>query len=345
MPYSFVASSRILGLTVQYGTSMYLFLKQWTYGACSVFQWMMPQLKDHHSMNLLALMNEKDSAIRERDHALAEKKAAIAERDMAFAQRDAAMAERNAAIVERDNALAALELARTNGFNTNNGNGFHQHQGPPLHGTKNIHHHDQLSHVQSSPLQLADSPYDHAREMHISEAYPIATAPGCIGKGKKPRKNNTQASPLKRPSGVLRKTKKAASEWKNRGMSGGGEDSTRASVMKNEWKDQDLGLNQVPFDESTMPAPACSCTGELRQCYKWGNGGWQSSCCTMSMSMYPLPVMPNRRHARMGGRKMSGSAFTKLLSRLAAEGHDLSTPVDLKDHWAKHGTNRYITIR
>src|SRR6185503_13179982 len=134
MPYSFVASSRILGLTVQYGTSMYLFLKQWTYGACSVFQWMMPQLKDHHSMNLLALMNEKDSAIRERDHALAEKKAAIAERDMAFAQRDAAMAERNAAIVERDNALAALELARTNGFNMNNGNGFHQHQVPPLNG-------------------------------------------------------------------------------------------------------------------------------------------------------------------------------------------------------------------
>src|SRR5688572_20534302 len=110
------------------------------------------QLKDHQSMNLLALMNEKDSAIRERDHALAEKKAAIAERDMAFAQRDAAMAERNAAIVERDNALAALELARTNGFNMNSGNGFHQ--GPPLNGTKNIHHHDHLSHVQTSPLQL-----------------------------------------------------------------------------------------------------------------------------------------------------------------------------------------------
>ncbi|KAK8454720.1 hypothetical protein SEVIR_4G020300v4 [Setaria viridis] len=225
----------------------------------------------------------------------------------------------------------------------NNGNGFHQV--PPLNGTKNIHNHDQLSHVQTSPLQLADSPYDHTREMHISEAYPITTAPSSIGKGKKPRKNSSQASPLKRPSGVLRKTKKVAGDWKNGGMSGGGEDSARASVMKNEWKDQDLGLNQVPFDESTMPAPACSCTGELRQCYKWGNGGWQSSCCTMSMSMYPLPVMPNRRHARMGGRKMSGSAFTKLLSRLAAEGHDLSTPVDLKDHWAKHGTNRYITIR
>ncbi|KAJ1257798.1 hypothetical protein BS78_10G023600 [Paspalum vaginatum] len=306
-------------------------------------QWMLPQrqLKDHHSINLLALMNEKDSAIRERDHALAEKKAAIAERDMAFAQRDAAMAERNAAILERNNALAELELARTNGSNMSNGNGFHQ--GTPLNGTKIIHHHDQLSHVQTSPLQLADSPYDHGREMHISEAYPIAAAPGSIGKCKKPRKNNPQASPLKRPSGVLRKTKKATGDWKNAGMIG--EDSTRASVMKNEWKDQDLGLNLVAFDESTMPAPACSCTGELRQCYKWGSGGWQSSCCTMNMSMYPLPVMPNRRHARMGGRKMSGGAFTKLLSRLAAEGHDLSTPVDLKDHWAKHGTNRYITIR
>lgn len=305
-------------------------------------QWMIPQrqMKDHHSMNLLALMSERDNAIMERDHALAEKKAALAERDMAFAQRESAMVERNAAIVERDNALAALELARTNGFNVNNGNGF-----PPgsLSGTKNFHHHDQLSHAQSSPRQLADSPYDHSKEMHISEAYPISIASGNAGKIKRSKKNSS--SPMKRPSGVLRKTKKATGDWRDVGMSGGGEDPARESVMKNEWKDQDLGLNQVAYDESSMPAPSCSCTGKLRQCYKWGNGGWQSSCCTMSMSMYPLPVMPNKRHARMGGRKMSGSAFTKLLSRLAGEGHDLSTSVDLKDHWAKHGTNRYITIR
>ncbi|URD98806.1 GAGA binding protein-like family [Musa troglodytarum] len=65
----------------------------------------------------------------------------------------------------------------------------------------------------------------------------------------------------------------------------------------------------------------------------------------MTLSMYPLPVIPNKRHARVAGRKMSGSAFRKLLSRLAAEGYDLSLPVDLKDHWAKHGTNRYITIK
>ncbi|CAH8307111.1 unnamed protein product, partial [Eruca vesicaria subsp. sativa] len=53
--------------------------------------------------------------------------------------------------------------------------------------------------------------------------------------------------------------------------------------------------------------------------------------------MHPLPALPNKKHARVGGRKMSGSAFNKLLSRLAAEGHrDLSNSVDLKDHWAKH---------
>ncbi|KVH87496.1 GAGA binding-like protein [Cynara cardunculus var. scolymus] len=78
---------------------------------------------------------------------------------------------------------------------------------------------------------------------------------------------------------------------------------------------------------------------------KWGNGGWQSSCCTTTMSMYPLPSLPNKRHARVGGRKMSGNVFNKLINRLAAEGHDLSNPVDLKEHWAKHGTNRYITIK
>ncbi|KAG6588409.1 Protein BASIC PENTACYSTEINE4, partial [Cucurbita argyrosperma subsp. sororia] len=99
------------------------------------------------------------------------------------------------------------------------------------------------------------------------------------------------------------------------------------------------------FKAAQEETPICSCTGLARQCYKWGNGGWQSSCCTTHMSMYPLPHMPNKRHARMGGRKMSGSVFTKLLSRLAAAGHDLSVPVDLKDHWARHGTNRYITIR
>ncbi|XWS40120.1 hypothetical protein CRYUN_Cryun18bG0112700 [Craigia yunnanensis] len=119
---------------------------------------------------------------------------------------------------------------------------------------------------------------------------------------------------------------------------------TEVKKCKTEWNGQDIGLNMVNFDETRMPVPVCSCTGVPRQCYKWGNGGWQSSCCTTTMSSYPLPQMPNKRHARVGGRKMSGSVFTKLLSRLAAEEQDLSIPLDLKNYWARHGTNRYITI-
>ncbi|KAL2471809.1 Protein BASIC PENTACYSTEINE6 [Abeliophyllum distichum] len=81
---------------------------------------------------------------------------------------------------------------------------------------------------------------------------------------------------------------------------------------KPDWKDQDLGLNEVAFDESTMPVPVCSCTGVFRPCYKWGNGGWQSSCCTTNLSMYPLPAVPNKRHARVGGRKMSGAGWGRV---------------------------------
>ncbi|CAM8912553.1 unnamed protein product [Rhodiola kirilowii] len=44
-------------------------------------------------------------------------------------------------------------------------------------------------------------------------------------------------------------------------------------------------------------------------------------------------------------KKNERRAYNKLLTRLAQEGHDLSNPVDLKDNWAKHGTNRYITIK
>ncbi|KNA15123.1 hypothetical protein SOVF_101030 [Spinacia oleracea] len=115
--------------------------------------------------------------------------------------------------------------------------------------------------------------------------------------------------------------------------------------VKKEWDGKKMGLNRVDYDDSVMPSPGCSCTGVFRQCYKWGNGGWQSACCTTTVSVYPLPPVPNKRYARIGGRKMSASAFSKLLSELAMEGFDLSVPVDLKNRWSKHGTNRYITIK
>ncbi|KAE9450341.1 hypothetical protein C3L33_17771, partial [Rhododendron williamsianum] len=75
------------------------------------------------------------------------------------------------------------------------------------------------------------------------------------------------------------------------------------------WKES-LGLNQINFDENTMPAPVCSCTGLPQPCYKWGNGGWH-----------------------------------RLAARPPSEGQDLSIPLDLKDHWSKHGSNRYSALK
>ncbi|XAR64172.1 hypothetical protein NMG60_11024415 [Bertholletia excelsa] len=300
-------------------------------------QWLMqhqPSMKQ-----IMAIMAERDNAIQERNLAISEKKAALAERDMAILQRDSAIQERNSAIMERDNAIATLQY-RENAMNSGNISPC-----PPgcqiSRGVKHIHH---PVHPQT---HMGDTSYN-SRDMHnMNDSLPIspvASEPAKSKRSKKP-KEPKMMTPNKKPSKSSKKVKREGEDLnkmmfgKSHDMGGGGE------VSKPDWKDQDLGLNQVAFDESTMPVPVCSCTGVPRPCYKWGSGGWQSSCCTTTMSVYPLPAVPNKRHARVGGRKMSGSAFSKLLSRLAAEGHDLSNPVDLKNHWAKHGTNRYITIK
>lgn len=296
-------------------------------------------------------MAERDAAIQERNLAISEKKSAIAERDIAFMQRDQAIAERNNAIMERDNAIATLQY-RENSLNSSNVSCPPGCQIP--RGVKHMHHpqHNvhQLPHMNETSYS--------SREMQTNEELPINPAASQASKSRRTKraKENKEMSPNKKASRTPKKVKRESedlnalmfgksNEWKG-GQELAGEDLNKQIVVsKSDWKGQDLGLNQVTFDESTMPPPVCSCTGVQRQCYKWGNGGWQSSCCTTTLSMYPLPAVPNKRHARIGGRKMSGSAFNKLLSRLAAEGHDLSAPVDLKNHWAKHGTNRYITIK
>ncbi|KAJ8762260.1 hypothetical protein K2173_007416 [Erythroxylum novogranatense] len=314
-------------------------------------QWLMqPQPSMKQIMGIIA---ERDAAIHERNLALSEKKAAIAERDMAFLQRDSAIAERNNAVMERDNAIAALQY-RENSLVSGNMSSC-----PPgcqnSRGVRHIHH---PQHNANHLPHMNETEYG-TREMQSSDAVPVVPVASDAAKSRRgKRTKDTKIPPTnKKPSKSPRKIKKESEdlnkimfskshEWKNEDMSGGSDDSNKHMVAsKSDWKGQDLGLNQIAYDESTMPAPVCSCTGVFRQCYKWGNGGWQSSCCTTTLSMYPLPAVPNKRHARVGGRKMSGSAYSKLLSRLAAEGHDLSNPVDLKEHWAKHGTNRYITIK
>lgn len=114
---------------------------------------------------------------------------------------------------------------------------------------------------------------------------------------------------------------------------------------KREKKNLNIDIDRTNFDLSGVPSPFCSCTGMPRICYKWGSGGWQSSCCTINISEYPLPMSCTRPGTRMAGRKMSNGAYVKLLLKLSAEGHDLSHPLDLKGHWARHGTNKFVTIK
>nr|KYP41185.1 hypothetical protein KK1_037445 [Cajanus cajan] len=116
----------------------------------------------------------------------------------------------------------------------------------------------------------------------------------------------------------------------------------RARVPK---KTTEIVINGIDMDISSIPIPVCSCTGAPQQCYRWGSGGWQSACCTTGMSIYPLPMSTKRRGARIAGRKMSIGAFKKVLEKLAAEGYNFSNPIDLRTYWAKHGTNKFVTIR
>ncbi|PKA56082.1 Barley B recombinant-like protein B [Apostasia shenzhenica] len=150
---------------------------------------------------------------------------------------------------------------------------------------------------------------------------------------KKRSKGQGRPSKASRPN----KTKKA-----NATRDGSANPSAKVRSVK---KKMDMVINGIDLDLSGMPAPVCTCTGQGQQCYRWGAGGWQSACCTTIISMYPLPMSTKRRGTRIAGRKMSQGAFKKVLEKLAGEGQDFSSPIDLKPFWAKHGTNKFVTIR
>jgi len=152
-----------------------------------------------------------------------------------------------------------------------------------------------------------------------------------------PLKKRSQGRPIKAPK--QKKPKKVNNQAR--------EDPNNGALSKGKAGKKSTGLviNGIDLDLSGIPPPVCSCTGNLQQCYRWGIGGWQSACCTTSISVYPLPMSTKRRGARIAGRKMSQGAFKKVLEKLAGEGHNLSNPIDLKTFWAKHGTNKFVTIR
>ncbi|KAF3611461.1 hypothetical protein DY000_02045326 [Brassica cretica] len=123
------------------------------------------------------------------------------------------------------------------------------------------------------------------------------------------------------------------------------EESDKSIKVKQAKKSVDFVINGVNMDISGLPVPVCTCTGAPQQCYRWGCGGWQSACCTTNISMHPLPMSTKRRGARISGRKMSQGAFKKVLEKLASDGFNFGNPIDLKSHWARHGTNKFVTIR
>ena len=151
-----------------------------------------------------------------------------------------------------------------------------------------------------------------------------------------PAKKRAAVSVPKTPKS--KKPKKNPAVPKENGSSSG----QRSKAVK---KSMDVVINGIDLDISGIPIPVCSCTGTPQQCYRWGCGGWQSACCTTTISMYPLPMSAKRRGARIAGRKMSQGAFKKVLEKLAAEGYNFANPIDLRSHWAKHGTNKFVTIR
>lgn len=238
-----------------------------------------------------------------------ERNAAIKECDRAIAEKKAALLERDTAIQQRDAAVAERDNALRERDNAIAALQFHEY-------TTNA--------LWSCVVRgLKRTKHPTTGEDFIIDAYPITAI---LPDAAKSKKNTTTDS------------SRSVNQDLNINMTKDGSEA--------EWESLELNsINLVNFDDSFMPVPVCSCTGVPRQCYKWGSGGWQSSCCTTSLSLYPLPLMPNRKHSRVGGRKMSGGVFSRLLTRVAASGHDLSIPIDLKNYWSKHGTNRYITIK
>ncbi|EEF40545.1 protein BASIC PENTACYSTEINE2 isoform X2 [Ricinus communis] len=160
------------------------------------------------------------------------------------------------------------------------------------------------------------------------------------GRIEEPSVHKESSQLKKRQSGGAPKTPKAKKPRKPKDNS-----NNAVQRVKPAKKSMDVVINGIDMDISGIPIPVCSCTGSPQQCYRWGCGGWQSACCTTNVSVYPLPMSTKRRGARIAGRKMSQGAFKKVLEKLAAEGYNFANPIDLRTHWAKHGTNKFVTIR
>lgn len=287
------------------------------------------------SKNVEEFLSERDLAIAERDAALVEKQSANSERDSALLQRDIAYADRHAAWVERDNALAELSMLQANESNPESTAQLMQVVNIAVNRfpiESNLLGYPATNGLGNSNIE-GKLPQRRAKEWVWQAEEEMTSKQKENGVTRQVKDENGAVSPAKKGSKVSKKRRKQVDGPIN------GENIEREDASKS------VVLCAAPVHMSLTAIPYCSCTGISRSCYRWGNGGWQSACCTNLISEYPLPMNHTKQGARVAGRKMTIGAFKKLLERLAGEGVNVTQPIDLKDHWAKHGTNRYITVR
>lgn len=308
------------------------------------------------SLQLMTVIAERDAALLEKNTAMAEKMAAITERDAALMQRDIALSDRDQAILGRDAAMAALARlereapgrSRRKAHSSNstgllNGSKLLQRVGLAENSTGAADCQSSGVHASHSGIMVLDGS-DHHTGMHGvgNEGEP----PVQIFLRQKRKAPDLMDGPFKsKPS---RAPPKKIRNWQLIQQGHQQEGMVQVDDEDEEGQIPESALvihGGARAASAPTPIPYCSCTGVNQQCYRWGNGGWQSACCTTMISMHPLPMNPKKRGSRLAGRKMSAGAFEKLLEKLASEGANISYPVDLREHWAKHGTNRYVTLR
>lgn len=316
------------------------------------------QRKSSCSLEVIDIIAERDAAVLEKSIALTEKMAAYQERDNAIMQRDLALVDRDAAILSRDAAIATLARLERKAA----GRSRKKPQAPQdglMHGTKMLQRveltencslasecHPSAGHASHSGIMVLDAESTHCQagihrfgrdkepdiEIYVRTKRKGANLTDVTVRGK-----HSQPPPKKSRNWPLTHQGQQQPGHHPEGVTQVDDEEEEGQIREPELLKSRVYLN--------TPIPYCSCTGLNQQCYRWGNGGWQSACCTTMISMFPLPMNPKKRGSRLAGRKMSAGAFEKLLEKLVLEGVNISHPVDLREHWAKHGTNRYVTLR
>ncbi|KAL7110894.1 hypothetical protein ACP275_05G054600 [Erythranthe tilingii] len=270
-------------------------------------------MKGQIGLNLMQSMAERDtkpSFLTGRDHPV------MVSTNGAFHPRDCVVTEP---------PLTRMEYVREDWIN---------HRGKLMQIFSNNHYNPNLAESSGShhvPMQMIQQPEPTEEARPVMEDPPVKKEPGTTKKRASAASSTPKAPKGKKPR------KGPAKENSN-----GNPSVQRAKPAK---KNIEVVIDGVDMDITGIPIPVCSCTGQPQQCYRWGCGGWQSACCTTTISMYPLPMSTKRRGARIAGRKMSQGAFKKVLEKLAGEGYIFANPIDLKTFWAKHGTNKFVVIR